>query len=597
LAEILEKIGDGLCLLDKDRQVMFANEKAVEILKASDGAFEDEIGRAVIERAILRFEHFHRTLNRWFEHQTYPNEDGGITIFSRDVTSRHRLEEALRASEEQFHRLIESNIIGVVVADSEFVTEANDVFLKSLGYTRNELVTRQVRWRDMTPREYDELDAKAHREVEVTGVFSPYEKEFISKSRSRVPVLIGGISTRKEPIETLSLVLDLSERKRAEERVRSIVEGSKILESSLECEKTFAQLAEYIAANLADCCMVFVKEEGELRRIAAAYAVARTVSDEPELNLDHVLNIGQSDVTLKPVSRVLVPILAHDEVAGVLAVISNRPSAFSADDLDLFQELARRAGVVLENARLYSQAQNANRLKDEFVAIVAHELRTPLTPILGGVYMLRTEPRDDKIFTRALNLIERNAKTQATIVDDLLDVSRIISGKLRLNLDPVDLAAVIQAAVETVRPASQAKNIEIELRMATLNGFVLGDADRLQQVVWNLLANSVKFTPSGGRIVVDLKEADAHAEIRVTDTGMGIVADFLPYVFERFRQDTSRTSLHGGLGLGLAIVRHLVDSHGGTVRAESSGDEQGSTFIVRFPLRTIARAAKTSPTV
>jgi len=156
---------------------------------------------------------------------------------------------------------------------------------------------------------------------------------------------------------------------------------------------------------------------------------------------------------------------------------------------------------------------------------------------------------------------------------------------------------VIQSAVETVRPASHAKNIEIELRMAALNGFVFGDADRLQQVVWNLLANSVKFTPSGGHVAIDLMEAEAHAEIRVTDTGIGIEAGFLPYVFERFRQaDTSRTRVHGGLGLGLAIVRHIVESHGGTVHAESPGDEQGATFIVRFPLRNVARAATTIPT-
>ena len=597
LAEILAKIDDGLCLLDAERQVTFANEKAAEILNASDAAFLDQISRALKERAVLRFEHFHRALNRWFEHQTYPNEDGGITIFSRDVTSRHRVEEALRASEERFHRLVDSNIIGVVVADSECITEANDVFLKSLGYSRNELVKKQLRCSEMTPPEYDQLDAEARREVEVTGAFSPYEKEFLTKTGNRVPVLIGGISTRKEPLETLSLVLDLAERKRAEERVRSIVEGSKILESSLECEKTFPELADYIAAKLADCCLIFVKEGGELRRIAAAYASPEATKEEPELNLDRVLNIGQSDVALKPVSHALVPIRARDEVAGVLAVVSNRPGAFGPEDIDLFQELGRRAGVVLENARLYREAQKANRLKDEFVAIVSHELRTPLTPILGGVYMLRSQPHDENIFAKALNLIERNAKAQVKIVDDLLDVSRIISGKLRLNMESVDLAAVIQAAVETVRPASHAKNIQIDVGLAPLDGFVLGDADRLQQVVWNLLANSVKFTPTGGRIAIDLVEADAHAEIRVTDTGIGIEANFLPYVFERFRQaDTSRTRVHGGLGLGLAIVRHLVESHGGTVHAESSGGEQGATFIARFPLRAIARAAKASST-
>ena len=237
--------------------------------------------------------------------------------------------------------------------------------------------------------------------------------------------------------------------------------------------------------------------------------------------------------------------------------------------------------------------QRANRLKDEFVAIISHELLTPLTPILGGVYMLRSEPYDEKILMRAIDLIERNAKTQVKLVDDLLDLSRALSGKLRLNMDTVDLAAVIEAAVETIRPASEAKTIRIELQLERIDTSVSGDADRLQQVVWNLLANSVKFTPSGGSIFVKLSQTGHYAEIGVTDTGIGIEAGFLPYVFEWFRQaDTSRTRLHGGLGLGLAIVRHLVESHGGTVHAYSSGDEQGSTFVIRLPLRRAAQAAK-----
>jgi signal transduction histidine kinase len=250
-------------------------------------------------------------------------------------------------------------------------------------------------------------------------------------------------------------------------------------------------------------------------------------------------------------------------------------------------------GLALENSRLYHEAQRANRLKDEFVALVSHELRTPLTPILGGVYMLRTEAHDNHMFERALDLIERNAKTQVRIVNDLLDVSQIMSGKLRLNMEPVDLADVIQAAIETVRPASDAKHIQIDLDLKPTGGVVSGDADRLQQVIWNLLANAVKFTPNGGRIEIELKHVEGAFEVRVSDNGIGINADFLPFVFDRFRQaNTSRTRPHGGLGLGLAIVRHLVESHGGTVQAYSSGDEQGSTFIVRLPTRVATRTAR-----
>ena len=207
--------------------------------------------------------------------------------------------------------------------------------------------------------------------------------------------------------------------------------------------------------------------------------------------------------------------------------------------------------------------------------------------------MIRSEPNDEKVFGRALDLIERNAKTQVKIVDDLLDVSRALSGKLRLNMETVDLGAVVQGAIDTVRPASEAKNIGIILRLGPVNGTVIGDADRLQQVIWNLLANSVKFTPDSGQITVEMGEHGGNAEIRVADSGIGIDPGFLPHVFDRFRQaDGSRTRLHGGLGLGLAIVRHLVEAHGGTVHALSSGDEKGSTFVVRLPLRQLVRSTQ-----
>ncbi len=595
LAEILSKVSDGLSVFDKDLGLTFVNEKAASILEGPDEAFHNRLAQALKDHAPIRFEHFHASMSRWFEHQTYPNSDGGFTLFSRDITSRRRLEEALRASEERFRRLMESNIIGVLVVQSGIITEANDVFLKMIGSTRDDLVSKQLRWRDMTPQEYEQLDANARHEITADGVFASYEKEFIRKDGGRVPVLIGGVATRNDPVETLCLAVDLSERRRAENRMRNLVECGKILASSLECEKTFPELAEYLASKVADSCVIFMKDEDEtLVRMAAAQRTPISASrlEDPEMEaIGRIMSTAKPETVPLPTSCVLMPIIARNEVAGVLAVASSKPTAFDSDDLHFFSVIARRAGLALDNSHLYHDAQRANRLKDEFVAIVSHELRTPLTPILGGVYMLRSEPDDPKVFVRALELIERNAKTQVKIVDDLLDISRALSGKLRLNMEPVDLATIIQDAAETVQPAREAKNIQIDLQLGTLEGIVSGDADRLQQVVWNLLANSVKFTPNGGRILVKLSQVQSHAEIGVLDTGIGIEAEFLPYVFERFRQaDASRTRLHGGLGLGLAIVRHLVESHGGTVHAHSSGGEQGSTFIVKLPLRGAARA-------
>jgi PAS domain S-box-containing protein len=591
LAKILAHLGDGVTVFDQDRHVVFANDKASEILSSTDERFYALTTGAFRDRVPRRFEHFHASLNQWFEHQTYPNADGGMTILSRDITSRHRMEDALRASEDRFRKLIDSNIIGVVVADTECITEANDVFLRIVGYTRAELARKQLKWREITAGEYRELDLNARHELEATGVCSPYEKELVRKDGRRVAILTGAVMLRKDPLEELSLVLDLSERKRNEQRVRHIVEGGKILATSLECDKTFTELAEYIVSTGAVCCIVYVKDEEGVRRMAAAYA-PHFGRIEFNFNIESVLATGKAELTLTPASTAVVPILVHEQPVGALAVLGRHASSYNSEDLRFFEALGRRMGLALENSRLYHEAQKANRLKDEFVALVSHELRTPLTPILGGVYMLRSEAQDEHMFERALDLIERNAKTQVRIVNDLLDVSRIMSGKLRLTMEPVDLISVIHAALETVRPASDAKGIEIDLDLKPVGAMVSGDPDRLQQVIWNLLANAVKFTPTGGRVLIELVDVENAVEIRVTDNGIGIDAEFLPFVFDRFRQgNTLRTRVHGGLGLGLAIVRHLVESHGGTVQARSLGDEQGSTFIVRLPVRLATRPA------
>jgi len=230
-------------------------------------------------------------------------------------------------------------------------------------------------------------------------------------------------------------------------------------------------------------------------------------------------------------------------------------------------------------------AEAANRLKDEFLATLSHELRSPLNAMLGWTRLLNTRKFDEATTTRAMQTIERSAKSQAQLVEDLLDVSRIIQGKLRLNVRPVELVSVIEAAIETVRPAAQAKEISLQSVLDPSAGPVAGDVDRLQQVVWNLLSNAIKFTPKQGCTQVRLERVNSHVEIIITDTGKGIDSEFVPYVFERFRQaDSSSTRVYSGLGLGLAIVRQLVELHGGTVRADSEGEGKGATFTVKLPL-------------
>jgi len=231
------------------------------------------------------------------------------------------------------------------------------------------------------------------------------------------------------------------------------------------------------------------------------------------------------------------------------------------------------------------EAETANRLKDEFLATVSHELRTPLNAMLGWSRMLRSGKLDAKSSARALESIERNSKAQQKIIEDILDVSRIITGKLRLDVAPVEIAPAIEAAVEALRPTAEAKGIKLQIILDTDPNLVLGDSGRLQQIIWNLLSNAIKFTPHGGRVQVTLERVNSHIEVTVSDTGQGISKEFLPYVFERFQQaDSSASRQYGGLGLGLAIVRHLVELHGGTVTGASSGLNQGSTFIVKLPL-------------
>jgi PAS domain S-box-containing protein len=248
--------------------------------------------------------------------------------------------------------------------------------------------------------------------------------------------------------------------------------------------------------------------------------------------------------------------------------------------------LEREAAFSREHAAR-KQAEDATRLKDEFLANLSHELRTPMNAIIGWTHLLRSGRLEDSQRQRALESIDRGARSQAKLIEDLLDVSRIVSGKLNLTLRPVNLESVIDAALESQRPAAQAKGLKLERGPAPPDFTVMGDAGRLQQVFLNILSNAVKFTPNGGRIVVSLSIRGSDAEVAVTDTGEGISPEFLPYVFERFRQaDGTSTRTHMGLGLGLAIVRHVVELHGGTVRVASEGEGKGSTFTVAIPVAT-----------
>lgn len=319
---------------------------------------------------------------------------------------------------------------------------------------------------------------------------------------------------------------------------------------------------------------------------------------------------GMPEGHLQVTSYLAVPVVSRSgEVLGGLFFGHSEPDAFTERDEIVVAGLAAQAAVAMDNARLYEaakrahavaeraaeekerlyrQAEESSRLKEEFLATISHELRTPLSAILGWARMLRMGQLSDEHAAKALDTIERNARAQAQLVDDLLDVSRIVTGKLRMDVQPADPNAFIDAAVEAVRPAAEAKGVRVQKIIDTAAITIPGDPGRLQQVVWNLLSNAIKFTPRGGRVQIRSERVNSHLEIIVSDTGQGIAPDFLAHVFDRFRQADQKTSRqHGGMGLGLAIVRHLVEMHGGSVLANSEGEGKGATFTVMLPISPV----------
>ena len=298
-------------------------------------------------------------------------------------------------------------------------------------------------------------------------------------------------------------------------------------------------------------------------------------------------------------SYLAVPVMSRSgEVIGGLFFGHPRPGVFTERAERLVAGVAAQAAVAIDNARLYETAQKAraeaermSEMKDEFLATLSHELRTPLSAILGWSQVLRRRRMDETELAHAVDIIERNARAQTQLIEDLLDMSRITSGKLRLDVQPVEPAEFIESALETVRPAANAKGIRLEKVLDPAAGPVSGDPGRLQQVVWNLLSNAIKFTPRDGKVQVTVQRVNSHIEIAVADSGMGIRSEFLRHLFQRFQQeDGSTTRRHGGLGLGLSIVRHLVELHGGTVSAFSAGEGRGATFVVALPLTAVHRA-------
>ena len=404
-------------------------------------------------------------------------------------------------------------------------------------------------------------------------------------------------------------------------RASFLAEASRVLAASLDYEATLRSVARVAIPYLADYVLVDVLEtQGRLRRLAAAHRdpvleerLASAPGQAPVTSgtsaLEAVIERGEptlvrdvSDDWLaarardaehlgaaagaRPTSLMLVPLRARGRTLGVVSfVLVNGARRYALADLALAEDLAQRAALAADNARLYREAQDASRAKDEFLAVLSHELRTPLTPVLGWVRMLRTGTLAPEVTERALDTVERNTRLQAQLVEDLLDVSRIIAGKLSLNLRPVALGPIVDMVIEGAAASTLAKSIIVTRQVEPDLPRIEADANRLQQVVANLLSNAVKFTPAGGRVEVGVARAGDDLRLTVADTGDGLAPEVAPHIFDRFRQaDSTITRQYGGLGLGLSIVRHIVERHGGTVQATSEGPGHGTTFTVTLPI-------------
>ncbi|PSF35439.1 hypothetical protein C7H19_16805 [Aphanothece hegewaldii CCALA 016] len=510
------------------------------------------------------------------------------------IIDHQKAEMALRESEKRLQQAIAISTVGVIFFRTNGrITDSNETFLKMSGYSREDLRSGQVRWDKMTPLEFMPQTQQAIQELLTLGRTIPYEKQYIRKDGSRWWGLFAASQLNDD--EAVEFIIDITENKRSQELLQTSEERLRLASyaanfgtydfepqtgqcqwSSLlkamhglseDTEITFEQLPRYIHPD--DHDRIF-------------YLLNQYLSPDAPGPYEHEFRIVRTDGTVRwVIDKGCVFFTGEGEqrranrVIGVILDITERKQA-EAERNQLFQEQAAR-----------KEAERASQMKDEFLAMISHELQSPLVAILGWSRLLRTQPPSPTMLRKSLETIERNASVLAKLISDLLDISRITAGKVKLNLQPVELISLIETVIRSARELVAAKKLNIIWwEEVPENVLVLGDLDRLQQIISNLLNNAIKFTPELGCISVKLSVIKSQvddfscAEISITDTGIGISAEFLPHVFERFRQAHSS----GGLGLGLAIARHLVELHNGTIHADSLGEGQGATFKVRLPL-------------
>jgi PAS domain S-box-containing protein len=563
------------------------SEAVRSALERGDEHFEFEF-RAVLPDGSIRW--FAGRARFEYDVEGRPLRMIGINI---DITDRKLIEENLSESDERFHLVTQAT--NDVIWDRNLQTGEvwwNDSLKTAFGFTDREIEPTVEWWyAHIHPEDRDRVISGIDRAVERGEKNWTSEYRFICADGGFRYVLDRGFAVYRDgkPVRMLGAVQDVTERRKAEEalrlsqdRLELAIEASSlglwycdlpfdVLDWS-ELTKNHFWLEPDAVVTIDDFYALLHPDDREKTR----QAIDRSLAERSIYDVVY-RTVNPADGRVKWVRAIGRGF--YDE--------KGAPYRFDGVTIDITETKlieSEREQLLWSEKTARAEAERANRMKDEFLATLSHELRTPLSSILGWSRLLREGKIDDGHKRRAVETIERNAKAQAQLIEDILDVSRITSGKLRLDVRPVDLSAVIEMAIESVGPAAEAKNIRLT-KIIDTSAIVSGDPDRLQQVVWNLLSNAIKFTGKGGDVQIRLERAAGHVEISVADNGIGIDAETLPYVFERFRQsDSSTTRKYGGLGLGLAIVRHLVELHGGTVSARSDGPDKGAVFIVTLPV-------------
>ncbi|MBA2734067.1 MAG: PAS domain S-box protein [Acidobacteria bacterium] len=538
---------------------------------------------------------------------------------------RRRAEANLQSSEQQYRYLADAmpQIVWTALPDG-YLDYYNRRWFEYTGMTLEQ--TQGWGWQPVLHPEDVEKSLRRWATAVETG--EAYEIEYRFRRASDDTYrwhLVRAVPMRGESGEIVKWFgtgTDIDDRKRAEDSLRFIAEASEMLASSLDYETTLANVARLAVPRLADWCVVhIIEEDSNPQQLAAAHTDESKLELLRELNrrypsgLDTAHGYGRvsqtgepelipeiTDLLLADVSRdaehlkllrelnlkstLCVPLTARGRTLGAITFATAESGrVYDSSSLTLAEDLARRAASAVDNARLYQQAQRANLTKDEFLATLSHELRTPLTPVIGWVHMIRSGMLKGEDLDRGLAVVENSSQALTRLINDLLDMSAILSGKIQIEKLPVLLNAAVEEAVETVRELAEKRNINLEARLCQENRVIInGDQTRLVQIFWNIIDNAVKFSQDGSRVRVTCEANDLESRVIVEDEGLGIAPEFLPHIFERFRQaDSSKTRAHGGLGIGLALVKSFVEAHGGSVTAESAGEGRGTRLTVRLP--------------